>query len=551
MNKEVIYIDVDDDITAIIGKIKASKEKIVALVPPKRTGVLQSAVNLRLLDRMAKSEGKNLVVITGNAALLGLTAAAKIPTAKNLQSKPEVAEIPALKVDGDDDIIDGATLPIGDHAELNGTKTASVSRDDIIETIDIDTARSSSKEVAAKSTKSKKPKIKIPNFDSFRKRVVLIVIAVVLVVAGLVWALVFAPAATIIVTANTSPDPINTQVKLTDKTDFSAGTIAAVSKTMEKDATVQFTATGTGQAGSKASGQIVFQNCEPSAVTIAAGTTVSMGSLSYVTATAATVPAPTFGYSGCIPGTSGDVGVTATDVGKSYNISNGSTLSVSGHSSSGLQYLRAKADGAFSGGDSHTITVVSDNDIQTALGQIVGQDNSDIKKQLSSQFTNGEYIIDSSFTATQGSAKTTPDKGAEVPDGTQATLTVPITYSIYAVAQADLTTYLDAAIDGNMGSTTATEVYDNGLKTAQISNFSKADDGTITATVNATGQIGPKLDKNNIKNLSKGKITGDVQAALSSIPGVSDVKVNYSYFWVNNVPGDTNKITVEFKVHDE
>jgi len=49
MNKDVIYIDVEDDITAIIGKIKASSEKIVALVPPKRVGVLQSAVNLRLL----------------------------------------------------------------------------------------------------------------------------------------------------------------------------------------------------------------------------------------------------------------------------------------------------------------------------------------------------------------------------------------------------------------------------------------------------------------------------------------------------------------------
>src|SRR6218665_2123282 len=110
MQKDVIYIDVDDDITAIIGKIKASKEKIVALVPPKRVGVLQSAVNLRLLDRMARNEKKTLVIITSNPALLGLTAAAKIPTAKNLQSRPEIADIPALKVDDDDDIINGEDL---------------------------------------------------------------------------------------------------------------------------------------------------------------------------------------------------------------------------------------------------------------------------------------------------------------------------------------------------------------------------------------------------------------------------------------------------------
>jgi hypothetical protein len=60
MNKDVIYIDVEDDITAIIGKVKGAKEKIVALVPPKRIGVLQSAVNLRLIARAAKQEWEPL-----------------------------------------------------------------------------------------------------------------------------------------------------------------------------------------------------------------------------------------------------------------------------------------------------------------------------------------------------------------------------------------------------------------------------------------------------------------------------------------------------------
>src|SRR6266542_89775 len=120
MNKDVIYIDVEDDITAIIGKVKDAKEKIVALVPPKRVGVLQSAVNLRLLLRAAGQADKRLVVITNNSALTALAAAAKIPIAKNLQSKPEVPEITALDVDNGEDIIDGASLPIGDHARTAG-----------------------------------------------------------------------------------------------------------------------------------------------------------------------------------------------------------------------------------------------------------------------------------------------------------------------------------------------------------------------------------------------------------------------------------------------
>ena len=108
MQKDVIYIDVEDDITAIIGKIKAAEHEIVALVPPKRTGAIQSAVNLKLVQRAAERADKHVVIISNNAALTALAGAAHIPVAKNLQSRPEIAEVPALKVDEDDDIIDGS-----------------------------------------------------------------------------------------------------------------------------------------------------------------------------------------------------------------------------------------------------------------------------------------------------------------------------------------------------------------------------------------------------------------------------------------------------------
>ena len=81
MNKDVIYIDTEDDITAIIGKIKAANEKIVALVPPKRVGVLQSAVNLRLMQRAATQANKRLVLISNNSALRALAASAQLPVA--------------------------------------------------------------------------------------------------------------------------------------------------------------------------------------------------------------------------------------------------------------------------------------------------------------------------------------------------------------------------------------------------------------------------------------------------------------------------------------
>ena len=73
--------------------------------------------SIRLLARAATSADKRIVLITNDSVLAGLAATAKIPIAKTLQSKPEIAEIPVLKVDDDSDVIDGGKLAVGDMAD--------------------------------------------------------------------------------------------------------------------------------------------------------------------------------------------------------------------------------------------------------------------------------------------------------------------------------------------------------------------------------------------------------------------------------------------------
>lgn len=153
MAKDVVYIDVEDDITTIISKVKASSEGIVALVPPNRIGVLQSAVNIRLLERSAKAAQKRVVLITNNQSLAMLAATANIPVAKNLQSKPEMAEIPVLKVDGDD-IIDGDQLPVGEHAGSTDAENESDSSIDAV--IHAQGQESQTKKVIKKPTGKRK-----------------------------------------------------------------------------------------------------------------------------------------------------------------------------------------------------------------------------------------------------------------------------------------------------------------------------------------------------------------------------------------------------------
>jgi hypothetical protein len=551
MNKDVIYIDVDDDVTAIIGKIKTAKEKVVALVPPKRSGALQSAVNLRLLDRMAHSSKKKLVLITSNPALVALAANASIPVAKNLQSKPEIASIPALAVDDGDDIIDGGDLPIGEHASTvpvrDGNRDAM--RSEAIESIDIDGVKMSTSSKSTKKAGGSKSQVKVPNFDSFRKKLFLGIAAGVGLTALLIWMFVFAPAATVIVTARTTTAPVSAAVTLsTDQpTNYEEGIVAAVREDVEVDESIEFTATGTGLVGDEATGSVTFSNCDSSdPITVPSGTTITSNGRSYVTQASATAGAASFGGGSCqTAGSSGAVGVVATNVGSAFNRPGGTQLSVSGYSSA--MRAIATSDG-ITGGNSEEVQVPTNADIERARGELIGRSTDERKQELIASLGDGVKVIDSSFVVSREDAVSSPAAGDEASDGT-ATLTITTTYSMHAVSQEALDEFLTSSIEAQLLDNTQ-RVYDNGADEAGISNFQTNDD-TLTASIIATGRIGPQVDEAALKEQVKGKIFGEVQDSLEAIDGIREVDVQFSYFWVRTVPNDTSKIEIEFKLEDE
>ncbi|MBR0479924.1 hypothetical protein IJJ49_01485, partial [Candidatus Saccharibacteria bacterium] len=90
MNKDVIYIEPEDDITDIITKIESSKEKIVALVPPKKAGVFRSIVNIKLIAKSGNAAAKKVVIVTTDPSIIKLAAATKLPVTKNLQTAPTI-----------------------------------------------------------------------------------------------------------------------------------------------------------------------------------------------------------------------------------------------------------------------------------------------------------------------------------------------------------------------------------------------------------------------------------------------------------------------------
>jgi hypothetical protein len=553
MNKDVIYIDVEDDITAIIGKVKDAKQKIVAVVPPKRMGVLQSAVNLRLLGRAADQANKRIVLISNNAALAALAASAQIPTAKNLQSKPELAEISALDIDNGDDVIDGANLPVGDFTKMSGENPAI---DDAIRENAAEGLQRAKPPVPGRQPNKPKAKsgVKVPNFGKFRKKFIMIAVAVVVLISGLVWAIFFAPRATVIITARTTDSSVNAVVKLASDatTKLSPNSIKTVIQQTKKDASVEFKATGKKEVGEKSKGQVVFKNCESGApVSVPSGTALTVNDRSYKTQSSVSVPGGAGGFGGCSsPGESSAVDIVANEVGSAYNTPSSTVFRVAGHSSgSPTVYFNAVASTDITGGSSHEITIVSASDIETATRQLAQQNADELKNQLKSQFNDTFVVLDQSFKASQGSPVSSPALDKEVTDGTKAKLTSSVTYSLSGVAKADADQFLTDYFNDQIKDSNDRRVYDNGLVGVTFTNIVASGNG-FTGNIVATAKIGPKIDDNAIKELVKGKRYGDIQSSIESIQGVDNVDVKFWPFFVSSAPDDTKRISIEFNLND-
>ncbi len=554
--KDTIYIDVEDDITAIIGKIKASKEKIVALVPPKRAGVLQSAVNLGLLARTADKASKRLVIITHNAALSSLAASAKIPVAKTLQSRPELAEAPSLDAD-DEDVIDGSDVSVGDHAGMSGDEEDEDDSDSEspskISDIDIDGEVTSVKK-PARGEKPAKQRVKVPDFGSFRKKIALGSVGAGLLIAFFVWAIWFAPNATVVVSARTTDVEVQTPLTIGEglTADSTKKNLPSIVQTEKQTDTIEFKATGEEEVGEKASGTVVFYNCENDDATISSGTYVSNAGQDYVVQSTVVVPDATFNPDGgggfvCSPGESSDVKVVAVDIGSASNKSSGEDFVVAGQS----ELVTAESSSDIAGGSKKTIKVVSVDDIKKAREELTQDRTAEVKETLSKKFDSSTIVIEESFNATAGEQKIEPKLGEEV-TGETASITVEMVYTMHGIAEPVLNEFLKDAIEEQLGNLDSKRIYDSGAKDAEMTDFElSSDKKKATILLAATGKIGPKIEDDDIRAIVKGKRYGEIEKELKAIDGVSGVKVNLSPFWVFTVPDDSKKITIEFNLVED
>ena len=543
--KDIIYIDTEDDITAVIDKVKGAQTAIVALVPPKRVGVLQSIVNLKLLKRTAETANKRIVLITGDQALTGLAGSLAMPVAKNLQSKPQV---PSVSSDDnlEDEVIDGSQLSVGEHARL---------QEDELDVSEVAPdakpgAAAISAPFAAKAAErapKKGSKLKIPNFDTFRKKLFVFGGLGVLLILFLVWAIFFAGKATVAITAKTNIVNINETLQLKEGATLSASQAVApaIVKTVKKTNTVDFTATGKKEVGEKATGTIRYSNDSLSAVSVPAGTILqTSGGLSFRTTSEVSVPGAGLGNCNgraCVSNGSATGGVEATASGSRFN-------SASGDVGGAPDGLSASFSSPAGGGTDRTITVVSQADVNQASTKLQSQDNQKAKDEVKKQFEGTDIIINESYSVSAADPTSAPAVGQEA--GT-AKLTAETTYALVGVSRSNLRAIYDAKTKSQISKENSQRIYESGDDKTSFSEFNAVAGGGYSVRAQATAQVGPNIDDKVLSAQLVGKRSGEIQQQIEAIQGVENVDVRFSPFWVTKAPSKAEKISIKFVLQND
>lgn len=580
MNKEVIYLEPEDDITDILTKLQKAEQKVVALVPPKKATMLRSAVNMKLIARAAREHEKVAVLVTADPSVVKMAMAAQIPVAKNLQSRPVVPTAETIKAAEEFEQVIEEDLSEADasataentpkspksdkkseKSEKTASKTASKASDSPakarseksatdIELTDEDAPEASNEPKKAQKPAQKTPKV--PSLDKYRKWIIIGVTGGLALVVLLVWALVFAPAADVVVAMNTSSSNFNETISFTtdlNQEKAEEGIFYAEKQSKDETYTVKVEATGEEDRGEKAKGVIrlhyTFRGVEHDQgfmIKVEQGDQFNAGSLIYYATSSGHIS-----WDGEYPIQCGaeqitngrntctmtlDINVEAAAPGEAYNVTAGTAWN-------GFKGASVSNPNAFTGGTSNKVQVISQADINKAKDEELANHAEESKTNFLSELKEKDVIvIDSSYVSDVKEVKSNPEVGKEAKE---AEVAVTVTYSAYTIDKTKVEQFIKAK--SNLASDQ--KIYSIG--DPYLERFTGLDSSARLKTVVKTG---PVLSEQDILERIKGKKIGEAQRDLESIHGVDHVEIKPSFGWVNSIPTNPDKIKIELKVEE-
>ncbi len=544
---KALYLEPDEEITSVVDRLREIDDIEVAIVVPKRAGLLQSIVNLKLLRYQGEQLKKRISLVTTDktgrnlASAVGLTVYQKLPEGSDI--KEAAVKEPA-----------GTPVPItyrqktarrAPEAAASPRRPA-MAKQPLAEPPATPTAAAPSEATppqeptkpaakATSSTKRRLPKPRVPKLAvpaSWRKRRWPLLAAVLLAcaTAGIAAAAIVLPKATITVTPKT--DPFSAEVPVTFSAratalDPAAKVIPAKVIEVTTDATVEQPATGSKESGGKATGQITVVNTLSRPQSLVARTRFqSSDGRIYRAQSGLSVPAKD----------QAAVTVVADDGGEAGNLPAGTRLAIPGLTGDAVY---GQVDTALTGGTSSPTPEVSDADVEKAKVAVASQAAKTAVEQAKPKLAVGYRVNDQIATTNVANVRVNPPVGSQVG---KFTLTATVRISYFSYPDGDLQQVVSGELKGKIPSGTDL-VADSASQQFVIG---QASGDRLSGSMVIAAATTQALSKDQIKQAVSGKSPAAAESALQQTGKVSGTQIKLSPFWVRSVPTRQNKIVIRY-----
>lgn len=313
--------------------------------------------------------------------------------------------------------------------------------------------------------------------------------------------------------------------------------IEPVNQEMKGDETKN--STGKKETGEKAKGNVTIYSSKSSEQTFAKGTVITAQTKKLQYTLNETVKVAS--SSGVTDVKTAKVTVTASEIGKEYNLPSATKFIIASFDSSAVE---AKNDSAFSGGTKKETTVVSEKDLEDLLVEVTQKLEKNAILDVEKDLSESEGLLAKAISFDVVEKKYTKKQGDEAGSvGISAT----IKYSLGKYKKEDIERVVESLSKGEVPGTYALAQSDSKIEIVDI-KINK--DKTASARLKINAVYIPKIESAKLSDALRGKGADDAKKQIKTISGVTDVAIslkNKLPLFPNILPQNSKNIIIEVK----
>ncbi len=548
-----IYINLEDDVSKIVTRLKKTSAKEVVLVCPKRCYLFNDSINLRLLKKQTDMLGKTVSVLTMDekGQLFAKEAGFQLkflPKTSGVRSFSDVRRAEKQESEQQGGVLAEAVNEIKHIAEKFIPKAhLEISE----ETLENKTVKKKTRPVPTlqinenifPSQEEWRPvKIKTPRINKTLTGVVALSLIVLLLLV-----FVILPKATVDVYAKTEPVTRDMEISMSTNSqnlDPSKLIMPAIKIDETANLNAKFQSKGKKQVGNKASGSVRIYNFTGSPINLKAQTTtLTVGNKTYTLDEDITLLKPTtYKNAATKEVNEGSLGpavrITASAGGEDYNLPAGTRVEITNQVfGSRPQLLYAKTDSEISGGTTRYLSIISQEDVDASKIQLEGQALEQIRQKLK---TSGLVLPEKSYNFDSPQFATDNPVGTETPSF-QASLQSKLTGLAYK--SDDLKNLIVQRITQTLSSNKSLVPKTPESTTVKVKSFDLNNQLAVLA-VHFEGQAVYEVNLAGVATELTGKSQNEANEILRSKAEIDKVEITIAPAWQKNFPLFAGKIKI-------